>query len=868
MITRSLLAQPAPPLVCVDRERLYQQLGRWRELRALIVHAPAGYGKSTLVSRWITLGGDQLQAAWISLDESADAPNLFLSQIAAALDPLIDGLSAAVQPLLEDAHPDPERVLGQLLLTVSAHRPGAPPGVGQILLVFDDLHRVTAPAALALLRRIVEAGPPNLHLILISREVPDLPLARLYAHGQIGELAVDELRFTAEELRDYLVPRGFPTISSADLAEIERRSAGWITALQIITIGRRSQDDIGDLIAALSADSRWLSAYLAQEVLARQPEPIRRLLLYSSILDSFNAALCAALCGLDDAEQLLNQINKANLFLIGLDNHNEWFRYHHLFQEWLQQRLIASEGLPFAQELHRRAAQWYAQTTNLPAGIRHFLAAGDDVAAARLVTTRLPALIIRDPYYAQSLLELLPAVRRASDPALMLLRCRLECIFDNRELLTYVEQTDRTIDAAPASEQERARFRAEVLLWRTIAHFLQGDLALSMASLERLRADSTALDEFASAAREFITMHIYSTEGRHVEAKGYAERALTIATREQYTAMIISIRRELAKYAFRRGKGAEVKRQMQLILDEKHSGPFVARELLLAYMEAIQYSYWQSDAAQARQYYREGEQLARRLQDEHLLVSIIGLGRRYCNTPDDHSPAAHHDDVLVLTEGRRHMVALQMDLLLRVQRVDEAWRLAETLGIDLQSDPSLKAHFLLLSFIQAYIARGVNLAALSPLLKRALHWCSQSGDRFTELRLLTLRAWQQLKLNRQRDALATLNHAVRLVVETGYTQVIREIPELLPLLDQGAGAVLRVRDDAGAGASPSAEVTLTHQERNVLSLLAQDYRYERIAQELTVSINTVQTHIRNLYAKLGVNRRAQAIARARDLGLL
>lgn len=864
MIAPGILAQPAPPPMCVDRERLYQQLDRWRELRALIVRAPAGYGKSTLVSRWMTLAGDQLQAAWISLDESADDPSLFLSQIAAALDPLVDGLAATVQPIIEDLHPNPERVLGQLLLKVSAHSPDA----GQLLLVFDDVHRVTAPTVLALLRRIIERGPPNLHLILISREALDLPLARFYANGQIAELAVEELRFTTEELRNYLVPRGFPSMSSAHLAEIERRSAGWITALQIVTIGRRNQGDIGDLIAALSADSRWLSDYLAEEVLAQQIEPVRRLLLYSSILDSFNAALCAAISGLSDAAQLLDQISKANLFLIGLDSRNEWFRYHHLFQEWLQQRLVAAEGLSFTQELHRRAATWYAQANEISTAIRHFLAAGDDAAATELVTRRLPTLMLHDPYPARSWLEMLPSARQTTDPALMLLRCRLECIFDNRELLTYVEQTERAIDTVSLTEPVRARFRAELLVWRTVAAFLQGDLPMARASLQRSRADSTALDEFVSASREFVAMHIYTLDGRSVEATYCAEQVLAIAIREQYAWLIIAIRRELAKYAFRRGKGVEANRQIQLILDEDHSGPFVARELLLTYMQAIPQSYWQGDVAQARIYYREGEILARRLQDERLLGLITGLGMRYCRGPDGPSPSASQYDVPVLTDGRQRGIVLQIELLLRAQRVEEAWHLAETFAIDLQDDPSTKTHFALLGFIQTYIARGVNLAALSSLLKRALYQYNQSGDRFSELRLLTLRAWQQLKLNRQRDALATLDHAVRLASETGYTQVIRELPELQSLLDQGAGADLRVRGDAGAGASPLAEVTLTHQERNVLILLAQDYRYERIAQELTISINTVQTHIRNLYAKLGANRRAQAIARARDLGLL
>ncbi|WP_165360636.1 LuxR C-terminal-related transcriptional regulator [Candidatus Chloroploca sp. Khr17] len=222
----------------------------------------------------------------------------------------------------------------------------------------------------------------------------------------------------------------------------------------------------------------------------------------------------------------------------------------------------------------------------------------------------------------------------------------------------------------------------------------------------------------------------------------------------------------------------------------------------------------------------------------------------------------------VLPGTLRLRVSLQITLLLRTQRYDEAWHLASGLGVDLESDPASKSHSLLIPFLQAYIARGLNLAAISPLLKRGLQWYSQTGDCFNELWLLTFRAWQQLRLGRRRDALVALDQALQLANATGYTQVVREIPELLPLVDQGVAQLLRVHDSIGSDSTAPTAAWLTHQEQAVLRLLAEDYRYEQIAHVLTISVNTVRTHIRNSYAKLGVNRRAGAIARARKLGLL
>ncbi|NCC31411.1 MAG: hypothetical protein EOM24_05210 [Chloroflexia bacterium] len=863
------LGQPVAPPLCVDRLRLYAQLDRWRELRALILCAPAGYGKTTLVSRWLTCADQQLPVAWLSLNEHVDAPDLFVRQIAAALNPLLNGIYDRVQSILEDVHPDAERAMGQLLLTVRAQQPGlSQPANADLLLVIDDLHTVTSPAVLGLLRRMIEHGPPNLHLLLLSREAPALPLARLYASEQIAEIAVDDLRFSSEELRAYLALRGFPSVSDSDLGEITRRSEGWITALQIVTLGLRKPGDVGSLIADLSADSRWLSTYMAEEVLAQQPEPVQRLLLYSSILDTFNAPLCAAVSGLADARQLLDQIKATNLFLISLDHHNEWFRYHHLFQRWLQRQLTETMGLPFVYELHQRAAAWHAQADELPTAIRHLRAANDDAGAITLAAARLPELIMGAPYRARGWLDLLPTTAQASNPALLLLRCRLEGMFDNQDLLTYVEQAEFVINVTTLPEIQSAQLRAELHVWRTVGHFLRGDLAMAMVSLEQSRADPTQLEAFAAATRAFVAMHLYNQAGRHVEAAHYADQALAIFMRERYAAMIIAIRREMAKQALRMGQSGEANRQVQLIVGEQHTGPFVAREMAMTYIFAVQNSYWQGDFAQARRYYQQGELLGQQLQDAHLLALIAALGALYAAEPADADAPIRISAVPVLPGTLRMRVSLQITLLLHTQRYDEAWHLASGLGVDLESDPASKSHSLLIPFLQAYIARGLNLAAISPLLKRGLQWYSQTGDCFNELRLLTFRAWQQLRLGRRRDALVALDQALQLANATGYTHVVREIPELLPLVDQGAAQLLRVHDSIGSDRPAPTAAGLTHQEQAVLRLLAEDYRYEQIAHELTISVNTVRTHIRNSYAKLGVNRRAGAIARARELGLL
>jgi DNA-binding CsgD family transcriptional regulator len=318
----------------------------------------------------------------------------------------------------------------------------------------------------------------------------------------------------------------------------------------------------------------------------------------------------------------------------------------------------------------------------------------------------------------------------------------------------------------------------------------------------------------------------------------------------------------------RLGQSAAANRQFALIFQQRPDRPFVLREVLTTYIFAIQNSYWQDNLAEARRHHRQGTLLAQRLQDDELLSLMAGLGALYTRDTSLAPGAEQPGDVPTILSSHPLRPCIQIDLLVRAGRAEEAWRLAESLGVGLDSDPAGITRDALLAYLRAYIARGVNRAALTPLISGALAQRQRAGERFDEAHLLALRAWKQLKMGRRRAATDFLQAAVRLALETGYLRVVLDIPDLLPLLELGGDPPIRVRAVTNEPEQAQAGIVLTPQEASVLKLLEQDYRYEQIAAEMTISINTVQTHIRNLYAKLDVKRRAQALARARELGLI
>src|SRR5215208_2639372 len=383
LATKLHVPRPRPGLV--SRPRLLERLHAGMQHEVVLVCTPAGFGKTTLLADWAQ--GRQQPVAWLSLDVGDNDPARFWRHVAAALDGVVPGVAERVGGLLQGPQSASFEAVVAALVNQLA-------GVAdQVVLMLDDYHLVQAPQVQQSFGFLLEHLPACLRLVLASRADPPLGLARLRAGGQLTELRAAELRFTVEEAAQLLRAAVGPGLPEAAVAALGDRTEGWVAGLQLAALSLRGQDDIGAFVAGFSGSHRFVLDYLAEEVLDRQPEHVRDFLLETSLLERLSGPLCDAVTGRADSQQLLEQAERANLFLVPLDEVRGWWCYHHLFADLLRARLAAEqpERVP---ELHRAAAAWSEQHGLVDDAIRHALAAGDAVSAARLAERHADALLL------------------------------------------------------------------------------------------------------------------------------------------------------------------------------------------------------------------------------------------------------------------------------------------------------------------------------------------------------------------------------------------------------------------------------------------------------------------------------------------
>ena len=871
----------------VARPRLRERLSLGAEAALTLVSAPAGFGKTTLLAEWLAAAdADGSSAAWVSLDERDNDPALFWPYLLAAIERAAPGVGRNAGNLLESPQTPIEVVLATLLNDFDAIS-------HDVVLVLDDYHVIDAREVQDGMAYLLEHLPEHLHVVLASRADPALPLARLRGRGELVELRAADLRFTPDEAAAYLNDAMGLDLTAQDVAALETRTEGWITAIQLAALSMQGRDDIPGFIAGFAGDDRYIVDYLVEEVLQRQPEDRRIFLLQTSILSRLTGSLCDAVTGQDDGKTMLESIDRGNLFLVPLDDRRRWYRYHHLFADVLRARLLDEQpdDLP---DLHRRASEWYEHNGDLSEAFRHALAGKDFERAADLIELAIPALRkARQDATLQSWLEALPDEVIKVRPVLSLAYIGAILVRGEVEgVEAGLQQAERWLSNTTDDDQFRD-LPVGIANYRAGQAQLLGDVETTMTharrALELARQDdhvgrgaSFALLGLASWTSGDLdaAQRWYAQGMASLEQAGYISDvvggAITVADlqiaqgrlREAMTTYTRGLQRATAPGAPVLRGAADMHVGMSQLLTE-HNDLDAARRHLLASRELGDH------AGLPKNPYRWRVAMARIRQAEGDPAGALELL--------DEAERVYAGD---FSPNVRPIPALRARVWIAMGRIGEALGWAHDQGLSVEDDLSYVREFEHITFAKVLVAQHTAdpakrvLADATRFLERLRRAAEEGARAGSVLEILVLQALAHQAGGDMPAALAALERTLTLAEREGYVRIF---------VDEGSpmGSLLRAAAKKGTGASYVRRLLnaidqtaygmpvdqgliepLSERELDVLRLLGTDLDGPDIARELIVSLNTVRTHTKNIYAKLGVNSRRAAVRRAQELDLL
>ena len=889
---------PHPRTDLVSRPHLVERLQQGMERALTLVSAPAGFGKTTLLAQW--LARSAIPAAWLSLEAEDNDSTRFLSYLIAALQTLDAQLGTTALALLRTPQPpSPEAVLAVLISELTGR------GTGEFALVLDDYHVITAESIQREMTFLLEHLPPQLHLVLATRADPPLPLARLRAQGQLTEVRAADLRFGAAEAGMFLQEVMGLDLPVEAVSTLEQRTEGWIAGLQLAALSLQGRADVSAFLEAFTGSHRYVLDYLSDEVLTRQDAPVQQFLLHTSILDRLSEPLCDAVTEQEGSQAKLEALERANLFVVALDDERGWYRYHHLFAEVLRSHLQqASPAL--VHTLHRRASAWYEQHALPIEAVQHALAVPDVELAARLIESiALPFTLYGQVSTVLRWMNALPEPLVRTRPLL--------CVY-HASLLAVTDQ----LDAAKARLQEAEQYALKELSAEQ-ARTILGWVLATRAGIAGLSGDIADSVSLAHQALELLpeTEIIPRTAAIFAAARAYEVNGdVTPATEREVAAVVALVRTSdnpfgavsniclLARLHIRQGRLRQAAATYAQVVQ------VVPRpEILQTLFTSLPYYFGlgdllreRSELEAAEHHLVQGMVMVEEAVTVEPLAAILGytaLARLEQARGNSREALAALDRLVQLAEQRHfppHLVtqgaAVRAQLVLAQGNVVAAIRWADASGLS-ATDTDLpyprESEYLTLARVRIEQGRDDPTAPflrdVLRLLDRLLQDAEAKARVGSVLEILLLRA---LALQVQGDltnALSTLERALTLAAPEGYVRLfVDEGAPLLALLRQAharsrvpgyVASLLRVfgvqsvsevplsPDHPGALAEP-----LTDREREVLHLLLEGASNREIARRLVLSVNTVKRHVYNLCGKLGVQSRTQAIARARALNLV
>jgi len=927
LLTTKLYIPPVCPGL-VSRPRLIERLNTGLHRRLTLISAPAGFGKTTLLSEWIhTIVGAHravgahrdapLHVAWVSLDEGDNDPMRFWSYLSAALQKAQPGTGETALTMLRSTPPPAiEAILTTLINEIVAASQGDHEDHPYVL-VLDDYQMIKEQSIHESLAFLLDHLPPQMHLGLATRIDPPLNIARLRVRGQVTELRADDLRFTPDEAASFLNQVMGLGLSQKDVAALEARTEGWIAGLQVAAMAMQGRDDLSGLVAAFAGSHRYILSYLVEEVLQRQPEHTRIFLLQTAILDRLSGSLCDAVADQNGSQETLELLEDTNLFTVPLDDERHWYRYHRLFGDTLRARLEREFEAHEIQTLHRRASDWYDQHGFVLQGINHALDAQDYERAAQLIERRAEEI------FQRSELNTLLGWIRALPSELVEERPVLSMIYGWALLATgHADEAEQcmcnieravgaTADVLAADSAERRSLTPEALgalVEVTVLRISQAvtrfDIPLVLELTQRMLpcVDDDTRPYLYNRPADLRPVVIFDMAlayefGGQVSAASQAFADAAESSREQRNQFILLMAMShLAQLQVLQGQLREAEKTCRQALQwgtevAGPSSPIVG----FAHIGLGNLSYERNELDAALTRLQEGIALLEPWRNlEGLLAGYIGLARTK-RAQGDWTGAFEAVDALAelcSTPATQMMApaaeAFRASLLIEQGNLDAAGQWAATSGLSADGALVYLREGETLIFARALIAQEELNDAIR-LLTRLLAAARDGGRGGRVIEVLVLQAVALKAQGRQAEALTALERALALAEPEGYARVFIDqgeamavllsqadtlpayVGQLLVALENEITAEQRTTEEPALspGLDQSSLVEpLSERELELLRLIAAGMTNRAIAESLMVSVNTVKTHARNIYGKLGVRNRTQAAARARELGLI